>query len=328
MLRFILARLIQFPLILAIIYVGTFTLVWIVPGSPFEQTDRRVSPNTERWLKEQFHADDWRSFLLHYPRRIIFHGDFGPSFTHSHTVNQILGNGLPVSMMLGFCAMAIATTVGVGIGTLAAVRRGGAIDWLSLSITLVGISLPSFVTALALLMLLSGDWLPGPGWGTLEWSAMRQQGVLENIAYLWDYLRHLLLPSLALSLAPMAYITRLMRVSMIDVLSNDYVRTARAKGLSRSRVIWKHSVRNAILPVLSFIGPAAAATLVGSFVVEQVFNIPGLGRDFVQSVQNRDQTLILGTVMVYSLFLLTLNLVVDVCYALVDPRIDLQARRA
>ncbi len=136
-----------------------------------------------------------------------------------------------------------------------------------------------------------------------------------------------MLPGVALSLAPMAYIARLTRVAMIDVLGADYIRTARAKGLSNASVIWKHALRNAFLPVLSYLGPAAAATLTGSFVVEKVFNIPGLGTHFVNSVLNRDQTLILGTVMIYSIFLLGLNLLVDVGYALVDPRIDVTARQ-
>jgi len=138
----------------------------------------------------------------------------------------------------------------------------------------------------------------------------------------WGRLSDMVLPGIALSLAPMAYIARLTRVSMIDMLSSDFIRTARAKGLSRKTVIWKHALKNAVLPVISFLGPASAATLTGSFIVEKVFNIPGLGQHFVNSVLNRDQTLILGTVMVYSIFLLTFNLVVDVAYVVVDPRID------
>jgi oligopeptide transport system permease protein len=186
---------------------------------------------------------------------------------------------------------------------MSAVHRGGGLDWFSLALVLLGISLPSFISAALLLSIFAGwlKWFPVGGWGSLQ---------------------DMILPGLALSLAPMAYIARLTRVSMIDVLSSDYVRTARAKGLSRSVVIWKHCLRNAFLPVLSYLGPAAAATLTGSFVVEKVFSIPGLGQHFVNSIQNRDRTLILGTVMVYSVLLLTFNLLVDLAYALVDPRID------
>jgi oligopeptide transport system permease protein len=203
--------------------------------------------------------------------------------------------------------LTLGTVLGVGVGTLAAVHRGGVFDWLSLTLVLLGISLPSFISAAVLLSVFAGKlgWFPIGGWGSFK---------------------DLVLPGLALSLAPMAYIARLTRVSMIDVLSSDYVRTAVAKGLSRNVVIWKHCVRNAFLPVLSYLGPAAAATLTGSFVVEKVFSIPGLGQHFVNSVLNRDRTLILGTVIVYSVFLLVFNLLVDIGYAFVDPRIDITAK--
>jgi oligopeptide transport system permease protein len=302
--RFILARLAQVPLILAAIYLLTFTLGWIAPGDPFEGEQRR-NPIAAQRLKEQFHADSWYAFLGYYPYRLVRHGDFGPSIEYSEwSVNDILAASLPVSMTLGLFALVLAVCGGVAVGTLAAVSRGRPLDWLSLGVTLVGISLPSFVTASLLLAIFAVElrWLPLGGFGSM---------------------RQLILPGLALSLMPMAYIARLTRVAMIDVLSSDFVRTARAKGLSRPAVIWKHCLRNAVLPVVSYIGPAAAATLTGSFVVEKVFNIPGLGQHFVNSIRNRDQTLILGTVMVYSAFVLVLNLVVDVAYALVDPRIEL-----
>jgi len=208
---------------------------------------------------------------------------------------------------LGLMALAIASVAGVAAGVLAAVRRGGPFDLASLVVALAGISLPSFVTAGVLLLVFAVK---------LTWFPI---GGFRN-----PY--ELFLPALALSLMPMAYIARLTRVSMLDTLGSDYVRTARAKGLSRRKVIWKHCLRNAFLPVLTYLGPAAAYTLTGSFVVEQVFNIPGLGQHFVNSVKNRDQTLILGTVMIYSAFLLTLNLVVDVLYVFVDPRIDVTAK--
>ena len=301
--KVILYRLLQFPLILAIIYVLTFLLAWVAPGSPFEG-ERSIDPVVKEQLEKRFHADKWHSFLTFYPVRIVTRGDFGPSLQYPEwSVNDILRSALPVSVALGLFAITIATIVGIAVGTLAAVKRDGLLDYSSLSITLIGVSLPSFVTAAVLLLFFSGllKWFPVGSWGSLQ---------------------DVVLPGLALSLAPMAYIVRLTRVSMLDVLGSDYVRTARAKGLSRPSVIWKHCLRNAFLPVLSYLGPAAAATLTGSFVVEKVFNIPGLGQHFVNSVLNRDQTLILGVVMVYSVFLLTLNLLVDLGYALVDPRID------
>ncbi len=302
MLKVILHRLIQLPLVLAIIYLLTFLLVWVAPGDPFSG-ERNIDPIVIETLKRRFHADNAWQFLGYYPLRVM-QGDFGWSMQYREwSVNDILWTSLPVSVTLGLFALTFALLVGVGVGTLAAVRRGGVLDWTSLSITLVGISLPSFVTA-AVLLVAAAQFksLPIGGWGKIS---------------------DILLPGVALSLAPMAYIARLTRVAMLDVLGSDFVRTARAKGLSKSMVVWKHCLRNAFLPVLSYIGPAAATTLTGSFVVEKVFNIPGLGQHFVNSVLNRDRTLILGVVMVYSAFLLVFNLLVDIAYAWVDPRIDL-----
>ncbi len=307
MLRFIAIRLLQFPVILAVIYLLTFTLAWVAPGSPFEG-DRKLNPAVVERLKRDFHAESALKFLGYYPLRTIREQDFGPSFEYPEwSVNDVISRSLPVSVSLGLMALIIATVLGVTFGVLAAVRRGGPFDLFSLGVALVGISLPGFVTAGVLLLLFAVQWRLFP------------IGGFRN-----PY--ELFLPAVALSLMPMAYIARLTRVAMIDTLGSDYVRTARAKGLSRGKVIWKHCLRNAFLPVLTYLGPAAAYTLTGSFVVESVFNIPGLGQHFVNSVKNRDQTLILGTVMIYSAFLLSLNLIVDVLYVFVDPRIDVTAK--
>lgn len=305
MLKFIAIRLLQFPLILAVIYLVTFVLAWVAPGSPFQREDRSLDPIAMQALERQYNADSWWRFLGTYPLRLVLHGDLGPSMVQKGwSVNAILRASVPVSVTLGLFALLVALLAGVVIGTLAAVKRGGVLDWFSLTVALIGISLPSFVTAGLLLIVFSVQ---------LRWFPIGTFGDL----------RSLVLPGIALALMPMAYIARLTRVAMIDTLSSDYVRTARAKGLSRRAVIWGHCFRNAFLPVLSYLGPAAATTLTGSFVVEKVFNIPGLGQHLVNSVINRDQTLILGTVLVYSVFLLTFNLLVDVAYAFVDPRIDL-----
>jgi oligopeptide transport system permease protein len=303
--KVVLYRLLQFPLILGIIYLLTFLLVWVAPGDPFAG-EKNMDPVVVQGLKEKFHAGSAWQFLGWYPWNVVRHQDFGWSMQYREwSVNDIIGTALPISVTLGLFAMIVALFVGVAIGTLAAVNRDGLLDWTSLSVTLVGISLPSFVSAAVLLVLASfTKSLPIGGWGNLS---------------------DMVLPGIALSLLPMAYIARLTRVAMLDVLGSDFVRTARAKGLSKSVVIWKHCLRNAFLPVLSFLGPAAATTLTGSFVVEKVFNIPGLGQHFVNSVLNRDRTLILGVVMVYSVFLLIFNLMVDIAYAFVDPRIDIAA---
>src|SRR5438876_2038208 len=246
MLHFISWRIAQFPLVLAIIYLITFAFVWIAPGSPFGQSDRQLDPQAKKALELRFHADKWYNFLGEYPKQIVTHSDFGPSMQYAEwTVNDIIKASLPVSIALGLFALTIGTVVGVAIGTLAAVHRDRLFDWLSLSIVLIGISLPSFISAALLLMFFAGklQWFPVGGWGSF---------------------RDIILPGLALALAPMAYIARLSRIAMIDVLSSDFVRTARAKGVSRSVVIWKHCLRNAFLPVLSYLGPAAATTLTGS----------------------------------------------------------------
>lgn len=303
-------RILQFPLILAIVYLVTFMLVWVAPGDPYT-SERNIAPEVLQQMKERDHADKWYTFLVHYPYKLITRGDFGTSMRNREfTINELIWQGLPISMTIGLLALVIAVIVGMTIGTLSAIRRNGLVDYAGMSVTLIGISLPSFVTA-SVLVLIFGAWLRvlRPG---------QFNGVLE-----------VLLPSLALSLMPMAYIVRLQRVSMLDVLGADYVRTARAKGLSKPRVVIKHCLRNAFLPVFTYLGPAAAVALTGSFVVERVFGLEnGLGKLFVDSVTSRDRTLIMGLTMLYSFILLGLNLLVDIGYVFIDPRIDMGAKKA
>jgi oligopeptide transport system permease protein len=308
MAKLIFFRVVQFPLVLAVIYLITFLMAWVAPGDPFTN-EKNLDPIVKENLKRRFHADSAQEFLMYYPYQVIVHGDFGNSmFYQEWSVTDIIKSALPVSVTLGLVAMFIAVIFGVSVGTLAAVNRGGVFDWTSLSIALLGISLPGFVVAAVLLMFAaSTHWFPIGGWGSIK---------------------DLILPGIALSLGPMAYIARLTRVSMLDTLGADFVRTARAKGVSRHLVVWKHCLRNAFLPVLSYLGPATAGAMTGSFVIEKVFNIPGLGQHFVNSVLNRDRTLILGVVMVESAFILAFNLLIDIAYAWLDPRIDLSARGA
>ncbi len=305
-LRTALFRLAQFPLVLAIIYLITFFMTWLVPGNPFEKTDRKISPTVKAAMEARFHVGNPAAFMAYYPLRAM-QGDFGASLANDFTVNEIISVSLPISVTLGLFALVIAIVSGVAIGALAAVRRGGFFDFFSLSIALIGISIPAFVVGAVLLIVFCVTWRIFP-------------------IGRWGHFSDLVLPGVALSLAPMAYIARLTRVAMLDVISSDFVRTARAKGLSRSMVIWKHCLRNAFLPVLTYLGPATAGTLTGSFVIEKVFNIPGLGSHFVNSILNRDQTLILGIIMVYSVLLLGLNLLVDLAYVFFDPRIVVGAK--
>lgn len=301
--RRLVARTLQVPLILLAIYTVTFLLVVAVPGNPFErQSGRTLSPIVEQALRQRYGMDDNFRFYWRYLGRVL-RGDLGESLQYENwTCNEIIAAGLPVSATIGLTAMLIALTGGVTLGTLGAVRRHGWADTLSLGLAVIGVSTPTFVIGAALLVLFSVTFpiLPAGTWG-----------------HLLDVLR----PALALSLVPLAYITRLTRLEMIEVLGSDFIRTARAKGLSESRVIVRHALRNAILPVLSYLGPATASAMTGSFVVERVFNVPGLGIHFVNSVLNRDQMLILATVLVYSTLIVTLNLLIDLAYGFVDPRI-------
>lgn len=318
MLRLIFWRLIQLPLLLWVIYTVTFVLVWVVPGNPLEVEGRKpTNPLIVEAMKARYTLD--RPVVMYYEYIVgkrdavtgkwsggIVRGDLGPSMKYPDwTVNQIVGEALPVSVVLGAAAIAIALIVGVVAGVLGAVRRGGVMDNATLGIALIGISLPTFVTGTALLMIfaLQLKWLPVGGWGTL---------------------RQLVLPAVTLSLPFAAYIARLTRLGMIDVMSSDFVRTARAKGQSERKVVMRHALKVAFLPVLSFLGPAAAAAMTGSFVIEKVFNLPGMGQHFVDGVLNKDIFLIMGVVLVYATMLILFNLAVDIAYSFVDPRIDLE----
>lgn len=301
MIRLILRRALQFPIILWAIYTITFIMVIAVPGNPFQATGRKLNPATESALRRRYGMDDnWR-FYASYLGRFV-RGDLGQSLQYeSWTCNEIIGASLPVSMAVGGAAILIALAGGLILGTAGAIYRHTIVDYVSLAIAVIGISVPTFVIGAILLVAFSVTWRLLPV-GT------------------WESPIDLLRPALALSLVPMAYITRLTRLGMIEVLSSDFIRTARAKGLSPGRVIFRHALPNTFLPVLSYLGPATAAAMTGSFVVERVFNVPGLGVHFVNSVLNRDQMLILATVLVYSSLIVAMNLLVDIAYRLLDPR--------
>ncbi len=287
---------------LLIVYTVTFVMAVSIPGNPFQSGDRNMPPEAEQALRARYHMDNNWTFFTEYLAGAI-RLDFGPAFTYSDwTCNQIIASALPVSMLLGALAILVAILVGVPLGVIGAVHRDRLPDFAGLSIVILGISIPTFVTGTAALTLFCVylKWLPVGGWGTI-----------------W----HLPLPVLTLSLPFIAYIARLTRTSMIDTLASDFIRTARAKGLPESVVVWKHALRVAFLPVLSYLGPATAQAMTGSFVVEKVFGIPGLGQHFVNAALNRDPGLILATVLVFSAMLIALNLVVDLLYGLVDPRI-------
>ncbi len=298
----ILRRLLLGAATIACVYTLTFLMVVTIPGNPFQQGDRHMSPEVEQALRIRYSMDNnWLYFCQFAGGALRL--DFGPTFTYTDwTCNQIIASALPVSVLLGFLAMLIAVMVGVPAGVLSAVKRYGWFDMTTLIFVLLGISLPTFVTGSVLLTVFAVHLHLAPvgGWGTLG---------------------HLPLPALTLSLPFMAYIARLTRIGMLDVLGSDFVRAALAKGVSRRTVVWKHALKVAFLPVLSFLGPATAQAMTGSFVVEKVFGVPGLGQHFVGAAINLDAGLIMSTVLVFSTLLVAFNLLIDVLYAWIDPRI-------
>lgn len=317
MIGYVIRRLIQLPIILWVIYTLTYLLICQHPGNPF--LDDKTPKEQRALLAARYGVIDtpkdaparvvWRNratTYVNYLGRLVLHGDFGLSSQHAgKTVGDIIGSTLPRSLMLGAFALALAVLVGCSLGVLAAVRSHGPVDYAVMLYAMAGISLPTFVIGAMLLSFFAFTLglFPVGGWGSPS---------------------QIILPAVTLSLPFTAYIARLTRAGMLDVLNADYIRTARAKGLSERRVVLRHAFKPAFLPVLSFLGPATAAILTGSFVVEKIFNIPGIGRTFVISVQSNDYGLILGTVMIYSTLLIVANLIVDLAYGWVDPRIRLE----
>ena len=303
MIALILRRLLLGVATIAGVYVLTFMMVVTIPGNPFQQGDRAMAPEVEQALRSRYSMDNnWLYFRQFLEGAVRL--DFGPTFTYTDwTCNQVIAAALPVSASIGLLAILIAVGVGVPIGVFSAVKRNGWFDVTSLAFVLLGISLPTFVTGSALLTLFAVylHIAPVGGWGTIS---------------------HLPLPAITLSLPFMAYIARLTRTSMLDALGSEFVRTALAKGAPPRTVIWKHALKVAFLPVLSFLGPATAQAMTGSFVVEKVFGVPGLGQHFVNAALNLDAGLVMSTVLVFATLLVALNIVIDVLYAWFDPRIS------
>jgi oligopeptide transport system permease protein len=307
--RFIAVRTLQaIPVILTVITV-TFFLVRAAPGGPFS-SEKAVSDQVRAALEQQYRLDlpayeQYFSYMVD-----LFHGDFGPSFNFpSRSVNELIFQGLPITLELGLYAMLIAVLIGVVAGVFAALKPNTLQDYIPMSLSMVGICMPSFLLG-PVLVLVFGiwlDWVPISGWGNSAGDK--------------------LLPSITLGAMYAAYIARLSRSGMLDVLSQDYLRTARAKGLPEYIVIIKHALRGGLLPVVAYIGPAFAGLLSGSFVVETVFQIPGLGRFYVQAAFNRDYTMILGTTVFLASLIVVFNLLSDILSAWINPRLRYQFRK-
>ena len=305
MLRFIGRRLLVAIPTLFLVVTVAFFMMRAAPGSPFDM-DRKLSPEIERNVMAKYGMD--RPLGEQYVGYLtgVVRGDFGPSLKYKDkTVLQILGENYGVSLRLGLSAIVIASLVGVSLGVLAALRQNRSTDYVVMGVAILGVCIPTFVTA-PLLVLAFGSWL---GW--------------FPTAGLTAGLRSYVLPTVVLALPQIAIISRLTRAGMIEVLRSNYIRTARAKGLPEHRIVGRHALRAAILPLVSYLGPACAGLLTGSLVVEKIFNLPGLGKFFVISALQRDYTVVMGMVIVYAVLILVLNLIADLIYAALDPRVRL-----
>jgi oligopeptide transport system permease protein len=304
MLRYALRRLIGAVPTLFVLLTIAFFLIRVAPGGPFDE-ERTLPAEIEANLARAYGTDQplWIQYLRYLGN--VLRGDFGPSFKYKdYSVTELIWGGFPVSLRIGLAAIIVAFVVGAALGTLAALRQNRRLDYVVMAFAMTGIAIPNFVVA-PLLSLVLGIYLgllPVGGWGG-------------------GSIRNLVLPVVALALPQIAYIARLTRGSMIEVLRSNYVRTARAKGLPERLTILRHAARAALLPVISYLGPATAAVITGSVVIEQIFGIPGIGRYFVQGALNRDYTLVLGVVVFYGALIILFNLVVDLIYGLLDPKV-------
>ena len=304
MLAYSLRRLLGAIPTLLILIALAFLMIRAAPGGPFD-TERKLLPEIEANLRAAYHLDEplYRQF-----GRYLYglaHFDFGPSFQYrDYTVTELIMTGFPVSLKLGGSAILVALLIGVAAGCLAALNQNSRVDYGVTALSMTGISIPSFVMAplLVLVFAVYLHWLPAGGLGDAS---------------------NLVLPVVALALPQIAYVARLTRASMIEVLRSNFVRTARAQGLTTTQIVLRHALKPALLPVVSYLGPATAAVITGSVVVEQIFGVPGLGRFFVTGALNRDYTLVMGVVVFYGVLIVAFNFLVDLAYAWLDPKVKL-----
>ena len=304
MVKYLLKRLVMSLVTLWAIITITFFLMHAVPGNPFAK-EGKMPPVVYDNLQAKYGLDKplGQQYVIYLSN--IVQGDFGDSMkSRVETVNEMIARGFPVSARIGLQALLLALIIGPALGAFAALYQNKFPDYMSMVLAIIGISVPSFIMGTIFIQFIAKNvsWIPIGGWGT------------------WQ---HTILPTLALSMMPLAYMARLMRSSMLEVLGQDYIKTAKSKGIAKSAVIIKHAVRNAIMPVISILGTTISNLLVGSFVIEKIFGIPGLGLFFVKSINNRDYTLIMGTTIFYAIILIAALFIVDIVYMLVDPRIKL-----
>lgn len=308
MLSYIVKRILSSLMVLLTIITITFLLMHAIPGGPFS-SEKKIPLSVMKNIEAHYRLNDplWKQYVDYLGN--LAHLDLGPSFKYEgRRVNDMIGESFPVSLQLGMVSIGISMLLGIPGGVLAALRQNKWQDYMTMLFATVGVSVPSFVIATLLIYVfaIKLSLLPAAMWGGVE---------------------YMVLPAIALAAHPTAFIVRLTRSSMLEILTQDYIKTARAKGLSQTLILYRHALRNALIPIVTYIGPMAAGILTGSFIIETIFAIPGLGRHFVTSIYNRDYTVILGVTIFYSVLVISLNLIVDLIYPHLDPRIKLNEKQ-
>lgn len=303
---YVLKRIIASIMTMLVLITITFILMHAVPGGPFSPAEeRKIPPSILKKMEDKYGLNDPIYIQYFNYLKNLLMGDFGISFKHQDTtVNELINRGFPVSARVGLVSIITAVVIGIPLGLISSINRGKWIDWACMVFATIGISIPSFVIAVLILYLFAVVLKVLPTFGLSTW-------------------KHYILPVAGLSIGPIAYITRLTRSSMLEVMCQDYIRTAKSKGVHDFFVVTKHALKNAIIPVVTYLGPLIAALLTGSFVIERIFSIPGIGRDYVSGISDRDYSVILGMTVFYGAFVVIMNLIVDILYALIDPRIKI-----
>ena len=309
MTRIVLNRFITGLFVILSVITITFFLLRILPGGPFD-LEKNLPPQIQKNIEAKYKLDQpvWKQYVLYL--KDLVRGDFGPSYKYvDRSVNEIIGETLPVSFELGIVALLLSVLIGLSAGVISFISSKGILDYISITFSTVLVSVPSFVVGAVLIYFFSIKlkWFPAALWGGFD---------------------YIVLPALTLAAGPAAYIARLVRASMLDISNENFVRTARAKGLGEFTVVTKHILFNAFIPVITVLGPITAFLVTGSFVVEHIFAIPGIGRFFVQAVTNRDYPLVMGITIVYSVILVLANFLVDICYVMLDPRIKFERTKS
>ena len=346
--QYIVRRLLYLVVVVLVVSVITFGLMHAIPGGPFT-SEKRLPEETLKVLNERYHLDDplWKQYTSYVYAILVPHitttpptneleddflmnvkigsvwirwMNFGPSYkSRSRTVNDIFRDNLPISAQLGTMALIVAIVLGLPLGVLAALKQNTILDYFGMGIAIFGVSVPVIVLGPIFVWTfgVALKWLPPTGWGTQPPYLL---GFLPSNLN-WDFFKYAIMPSVALGLGSSAVIARLTRATLLQTVREDYIRTARSKGLHERMIIIRHALKNSMIPVVTILGPLFAALVTGTFVTELMFGIPGMGKYFVTSITNRDYPVIMGTILLYAVFLVVANLVVDISYAFLDPRI-------